>query len=729
MKKLLFIMGILLIGIVGAVEQGVIVEILRTGNVSINEAEINPAGSDTGNEWIELFNNGNPVDLSGWYITDKNNRKYFLPNLTMMDFFVIEPFSPTLTNTDQNISLYDNKGRLVDFTGIFSDNVPSTGDNKTFSRVPDGSGSFVLQKSTKGITNVIVDIRDKNSFPQCVLEGNNVALYANVSTNFCISKVIFSVFVNNTWTNFTGIQTSGIGNYSAVIPNDLFPRSDFVDYTVYAIDCLNKTFTNGIHSFYVNSRTELEINPEMPDGLNSWYVTEPEFSLENIDANNLFYRWDSTGTNSYNAPFGLENSPNNGQVTGGILELTYWSDVCGMENEQNKTFMFDFTNPIIKDLEPANNSNVNNLRPDISANLDEVYRGNSGIDPDSVEMFLDGRAVDSEVRLSDRIDAIVSFSPEVDLTEGNHTVRVNVSDNSGRNSELAWMFIVNKTNITVINMTIYLPLSKNYNSRRIEFNISMNKLVDILEFIDYSDRRPRFMTLCRNCHEYGNRIKKSKTFGEGWHNITIRARGMGNVVEEDIMFFVDSQEPRIIRTEPRRGFANGKFLAEFSEENPSSLFLNYRNRSNLRNSEFNLSDCIEEGRRMSCESNVNLSNFDGNEIFYWFNISDTVGNFDMSRLIRLDVDVSKPVINSFNFSINGRRARFILDITENNFDFINFIDLTERRPREKRLCSRLNVGICDKTVVFRAGRHELVISVFDEAGNFEKIEGVLFDVF
>lgn len=238
------------------------------------------------------------------------------------------------------------------------------------------------------------------------------------------------------------------------------------------------------------------------------------------------------------------------------------------------------------------------------------------------------------------------------------------------------------------------------------------------------------MILCRDCHEYGNRIKKSKTFGEGWHNITIRARDrLGNVDEENIMFFVDSQEPRIVRTEPIRGFANGKFLVEFNEENPSSLFLNYGNRSDLRNSEINLSNCIEEGRRMSCESNVNLSNFDGNEIFYWFNISDVVGNFDMSRLIRLDVDVSKPVINSFNYSVNGRRARFILDITENNFDFVNFVDLTERRQRERRLCSRLDEGICDRTIVFREGRHDIVISIFDEAGNFEKIEGISFDVF
>ena len=725
-KLLLVIWGILLIGVVSAVEQGVIVEILRTGNVSINEVEINPVGSDTGNEWIEIFNNGNPVDISGWYITDKNNKKYFLQNLTIIDFFVIEPFSPTLINTNQNISLYDNKNRLVDSTGVFSENVPPVGDDKTFSRVPDGSGSFVLQKSTKGITNVIVDIRDKTNIPACIIERDDISLYANVSTNFCIDKVIFSVLIEGRWINFSGIKSSGIGNYSVSISGDLLPKSYFVDYTVYAIDCLNKTFSNGLHNFYVNARTNLDVNPSLPDGLNGWYTTEPEFSLENIDSSNLFYRWDSTGTIDYNMPFGLENSPNNGDITGGILELTYWSDVCETENEQNKTFMFDFTNPVIKDLEPANNSNINNPKPDISAVLDEVYRGNSGIDSDSVEMFLDGRLVDSEVRLSDRIDAVVSFEPETDLAEGNHTVRVNVNDNSGRNSETMWMFEVNRTNITIIDMAIYLPLSRNYSTRRIEFNISINKLVDILEFIDYNDRRPRFMTLCRNCHEYGNRIKKSKTFSEGWHNITIRATDRLGNDEENIVFFIDSQEPRIVRTEPRRGFANGKFLVEFNEENPLNLFLNYGNRSDLRNSEINPNNCIEERRRMSCESNVNLSDFDGNEIFYLFNVSDIVGNFDISKIIELEVDISKPVINSFNYSINGRRVRFVLDINEKNFDFVSFVDLTERRPRERRLCSRLNEGICDKTIVFGEGRHDIMINVFDEAGNKAMIENLVF---
>ena len=40
----------------------------NTTGVVINEFLYDPAGTDTGHEWIELYNSGSTVDISGWMI-------------------------------------------------------------------------------------------------------------------------------------------------------------------------------------------------------------------------------------------------------------------------------------------------------------------------------------------------------------------------------------------------------------------------------------------------------------------------------------------------------------------------------------------------------------------------------------------------------------------------------------------------------------------------------------
>lgn len=76
-----------------------------------------------------------------------------------------------------------------------------------------------------------------------------------------------------------------------------------------------------------------------------------------------------------------------------------------------------------------------------------------------------------------------------------------------------------------------------------------------------------------------------------------------------------------------------------------------------------------------------------------------------------------PILNYFNYSIDRRRVEFIFNVTEINFDEINYIDWNGRRPRERRLCSRLRYGICEKRKSFRTSEHNLTITVLDNAGN------------
>ena len=90
---------------------------------------------------------------------------------------------------------------------------------------------------------------------------------------------------------------------------------------------------------------------------------------------------------------------------------------------------------------------------------------------------------------------------------------------------------------------------------------------------------------------------------------------------------------------------------------------------------------------------------------------------DESKPRELEVDTTDPVINEFSYPIDGRIVNFFFNITETNFDEIEYYDRTDNNPRWRQLCSRLKNGICEKRKAFRRGHHNIDISVLDEAGN------------
>ena len=132
---------------------------IAVNNVVINEIELNPNGTDSGNEWIELYNNeAIPVNLAGWYIINKDGENYTINGtINAESFYVLENMSG-LDNTAQNISLFDNHGSLKDNTGILDDTFNS---DETWQRIPDGTGSFVFREETKGIPNQPTIINNK----------------------------------------------------------------------------------------------------------------------------------------------------------------------------------------------------------------------------------------------------------------------------------------------------------------------------------------------------------------------------------------------------------------------------------------------------------------------------------------------------------------------------------------------------------------------------------------
>lgn len=259
-----------------------------------------------------------------------------------------------------------------------------------------------------------------------------------------------------------------------------------------------------------------------------------------------------------------------------------------------------------------------------------------------------------------------------------------------------------------------------YTSRSTLLDLYLNEEADVY-FLDNIHGRGRWSRVCSNCEDYS----RKRSFKEGFNDLTFKAvDDNGNEAFVNKSFYIDSRAPRIRKTEPRRGFANGYFTAQIDELNPIELILNYGNlETGMREQIVDLDDCYEDRRKINCDTIVNLEDYDGEEIEYWFELEDMAGSVGVSRTLGLDVDTTYPILDnpeSFWEQGEGRYSRYVyfeFNITEENLDGITYIDQSESRPRERRLCSRLRDGVCKSRKSFRRGDHALDIQITDEAGN------------
>lgn len=271
-------------------------------------------------------------------------------------------------------------------------------------------------------------------------------------------------------------------------------------------------------------------------------------------------------------------------------------------------------------------------------------------------------------------------------------------------------------NILPGGIDVYSPVQDAlYLDRMVPINLTMSTEVLRFEYFDNGDGPG---TLCRNCDEYGYSRLKRKPFDDGFRQMRIAAVFDEGEVYHYVNFTVDTQEPRIIKTSPSKGFATGIFEVEFKEINPVLLELNYgTSNPGIEKEEVDLESCIEEKGKTSCEIEVDLSEFDEEEISYWFYLEDIAGNNDTSKARKLNVDLSDPVINFFNYSINKKSVTFLFNISEPNFADVSYIDLNSTNPKWKILCNKLKNGICEKKKAFKTGNHSVELQVSDEAGN------------
>lgn len=262
---------------------------------------------------------------------------------------------------------------------------------------------------------------------------------------------------------------------------------------------------------------------------------------------------------------------------------------------------------------------------------------------------------------------------------------------------------------------IFSPNLSIYNTKNILINLTTGSIADKITYKDTLLSKPRTVKLCLDCTKYFRNIQ----FNEGNHNLTFEFLFNDRIITESREFFIDSKKPTISSLKIiTKGFTNGSNLSvRYTENNMANVSLIYT--IEHATSEIAKNDC-PSGKNQVCSFDLNLSEFNGKEIIYNFKVMDIAGNYMDSKNITAIIDTIPPVINNPEtlFRVEGNRVYFKIEVDEDNFKDISYIDPVDRYPSWRVLCSKLTLGICEKMQVFKPGDHELSLRINDKAGNY-----------
>jgi hypothetical protein len=253
------------------------------------------------------------------------------------------------------------------------------------------------------------------------------------------------------------------------------------------------------------------------------------------------------------------------------------------------------------------------------------------------------------------------------------------------------------------------------------FEVFGTGLLDSIEYIDYSDLKPKWKRLCKNCERYIG----SEVFGGGMHDVVVKCSDSSGEEGYGMSFFVDSSPTEILGVEPSGGFSNGGFSIRFLEDSPVGVFLYYGGEVE----EIELASCVVDGELWECGVQVDLSGMNGDIIDYWFVVEADSGLSVESVRSSVVVDVVDPFIsNKFFWEWGtGKRSNYIdfyIVIDEDNFDEVVVSYDSSGKAREAVLCDELVGGVCVGSFRFRKNYSNVKVVVRDLAGN--SFSGIVF---
>lgn len=273
----------------------------------------------------------------------------------------------------------------------------------------------------------------------------------------------------------------------------------------------------------------------------------------------------------------------------------------------------------------------------------------------------------------------------------------------------------NVCNLSNTSFVVFMPSQEIFNKKNIQINVSIipnpGKKAEKISYVDNLPAKSREIILCKNCRDYGYFIRKSINLKDGWHNISFKSIVDSEEKIISRLIFIDSKKPKIYQPSIRKmNYINGSFIVNYDEENLKDVIVLYDDK-------IAVGENCSSGKNKICEIKVNLSDYDGKNIFYSYVISDLAGNTAQTKNISAEVDITPPKIEEPSYPVIGNYVYFRFNVTEKNFKDISFFDNSDDNPKWKILCSVLKSGICEKEQRLSPGEHNITIRVMDKAGN------------
>ncbi len=283
------------------------------------------------------------------------------------------------------------------------------------------------------------------------------------------------------------------------------------------------------------------------------------------------------------------------------------------------------------------------------------------------------------------------------------------ADILGRNDS----FDLTPPKISIIN-----PLNGSLSTnKKVLLSFSLDETAKEVYYLDVINGKGRWIKVCYNCKSGNPAYSSIRTFNEGQNKLLFKAKDYaGNEGYTMVDFLIDSIPPRIYKTTPTSGFADGTFEVEFKETNTKKVIFYYGTDSK----EVPLSNCHEDTLgKTKCTINVQLNKYNGQSIEYYFKVEDIAGNTYISKARKVNVDTQPPVVNNPNsfYSVFGRYLIINMSISEKNFYKVTYIDNNDPKTIEKTICSSLIKGLCQKKLPLNKGNYSYSIQVKDKAGN------------
>lgn len=191
-------------GLKGALNAGVYIKVLegRTDKVVINEYELNPAGEDSGREWVELYNpTTEAVDLTGWTIETRHGVQGMgsLNGVLMPRARLVYQFQgQALDNIgegfpfEESLVLRDERGRRVDSAPFSTD---CWNDGRTWQRAKDAADRWEFKSGSKGSSNGkdLFSILDLDTVEQVYFAAVTESLYQLSSGNLSMEALAMTI--------------------------------------------------------------------------------------------------------------------------------------------------------------------------------------------------------------------------------------------------------------------------------------------------------------------------------------------------------------------------------------------------------------------------------------------------------------------------------------------------------------------------------------------------------